>query len=185
MRSSFRRMVRWGSTLTAVTVFATLFVTAGPAQAYRPDPSVYWIVQDAGDCTRISGTEPADMFEWADYGSCYLEGSRHSYYHGYDADSRNVFLELWVDRGPMIGEIQFQANGEWLRVTDTENDGDTFYVWINGTRYHVEGTSSETDMERFNLDLADGVMYSIRITDDAAGHDVIATSTETLPYLVP
>jgi hypothetical protein len=163
-----------------------VFVAASPAHAYRPNPSVYWIVQDADDCTKISGSEPGNMFEWGNYGSCLLQGSHGGRYHGNDPDSRNMLIELWVNRGPMIGAITFRADGELLWVTDTNNDDDTFYVWINGRGpYFAPGTSREDDERQVNLDLADGVLHSIKITDDDAGRDVIASSTDEIPYLIP
>lgn len=39
---------------------------------------------------------------------------------------------------------------------------------------------------RVDLDLPDGAVYSIKITDDSAGTEVLAsTSTYTLPHLYP
>jgi hypothetical protein len=175
------------SILTSVVVVAALMAVPRPAAAYDPDPSVYWITQNAGTCNKILGEYPGDLFTWGDLAGagCYINGTAPDVIFGLDAGGHNAVFELWAYRGGMIGEIVFKALGEWLYIADTANDGDTFYVWIDGHGpYFVQGTSNPTDDNFFDLDFAEGSTHVIKITDDKDGHDVIASSTTTLPYLV-
>ncbi len=181
MRVPFR------SILTSVAVIAALLAVPRPAAAYNPDPSVYWITQNAGTCDRDLASYPGDLFSWGALGGagCYIKGSTPESIYESDPNSQNAAFELWAYRGGLIGVISFEAHGEWLYVADTANDGDTFYVWVDGKGpYYVPGTSNPTDDDFFNLSLTDGVRYSIKITDDKDGNDVIASSSGTLPYLV-
>jgi hypothetical protein len=188
MRNLFRNAVVAGSVLTSLTMLVSLLVAAGPARAYSPDPSVYWISQDADRCYMVTEVDPLNRYWTQDlsdeYGLCYIWSS-HTHSFELDAGGLNLLLELYQN-GTRVGEIQFEANGEYLTVEDSRNDDDTFYVWVGGNGPYSAGTSDDpVDLQTHNLSLTDGEVYSLRITDDRAGNDVIASSSGSLPYVVP
>jgi len=191
MRNPFGTQFRLGGIVTILTVFASLFVAATPAQAYNPDPTVYWMSQDSGTCGRIGATFPQGMIQWGrtePNGPCFIEHPDvYRFAYEEDPNSNNLYLELWAYRGGWVGTISFEAYGEKLYVVDESNDGDTFYVWIdNHGPYYAPGTDNETDAKLFNLSLADGSIHNLTITDDKAGDHVIDSSANgSLPFVWP
>jgi hypothetical protein len=169
-----------------IATIAALVAVPTPAAAYNPDPSVYWITQNAETCDRDLESDPADILTAIDDGSrCFIQANHEGFPYDFDRGGQNAVFSLWAFRGGEIGIVSFQAFAERLQVWDTANDGDAFYVWIDGQGpYFVPGTSNPRDIKKFDLNLTDGARHSIKITDDKDGEDVIASSAGALPYFI-
>jgi hypothetical protein len=172
--------------LVSTVLLGSLFTVVAPAQAYSPNPTDYWYRQGADTCSFIDQYDPySQLYGGAEGGNCYINHTLGRKL--FDPDSgtgTNLAVELWFG-GSMVGQVFFEARGEVLTVADTANDDDALYVWV-GTRgpYNAVGSSDPVDIDDFNLDLTDGNRYTIRITDDMAGDDVIASSATGLPDVI-
>lgn len=175
------------SALTSLTVFASLLIATGPAQAYWENPRYMWISQNSSTCDEAAGDYPPGNFisEYKD-GKCYISSTMQSEYYDYDAGGRNLFVVLYVEGVGGVAYVSFEAYDEILVVADTRNDSDTVYVWINNSGpYYPRGSDDPIDRDPFDLSLTDGQCYNIKITDDKQGYDVIAKTGSGLPCLIP
>jgi hypothetical protein len=185
-RGIFKRMALAGIGLGSLMV--GLAVPASPAQAYSPNPKAWWVTQNASNCDKIVTNAPEDYYFLQSNGfGCFIEDGWDLYgtVMPFDSGGQNLYIDVMYGT-PTSGVqplafFEFQAYGEHLQAWDYKSDNDSVYLWINGHSYCA--CLDNTDI---NLDLVDGQQYSIKITDDAAGTDVIAsTAAFTLPHLVP
>jgi hypothetical protein len=175
--------------VAVVLVLGSVFATSTPANAY-PAGSLHthWAVQDAYNCNRISVSDSL----WAPYydmsgGRVGVDCLSRTRWYGVwdlpaDAGGRNTIVDI-TDNQDYSDKtvVRFQAYGEHLMVIDpTTTDGDTIYVWIGalGPFCGCAGTNN------YDLDLIEDAVYQLKITDDKAGTEVIASSLNgTLPAI--
>ncbi len=170
------------------------------ASAYSPNPAVVWMTgSSGGSCAQTGDGGPAagmDLGVGVDgivTGDCrayafddthltsLVDEKRHKQNNGQD------LVVALVSSGRGVAGIAFMASGDVLTVNDTYDDGDTVYVWIgaNGPYCACQGTAGENTFSQ-GMDLIDGGVYALKITDDKAGTDVIAKSgTNDFPYIYP
>lgn len=180
---------RWFTSLTALVAFAAGFlaVVGSPAHAYSPNPHASWGIQDAGDCTLL-GDSGNSGIGFNDSSKCWLSGYGSTRGAAYDPDSWNVMIGIYgYALGDTLGMVYFKASGEILEVCDMSNDGDGIYVWLNSGGwtgpYSAPGTSASTDCRSYDLSYAEGATVLFKITDDAAGNDVIASTSNGGEYV--
>lgn len=149
---------------------AALFATAGPAQAYSPNPVPYNYSYDADNCP-CSGGSLTDPFDGT--------------YFAHDAGGRANKTEIYSD-GWFIGKVEFHPNDEKLWIYDTRNDGDTFYVkaeYRSGGVTHslgtfsAPGTSAVVDYTVKDLDLPEGAGVILWLYDDEGGSDYFGSGS--------
>ena len=204
MQRGFRnRFLSLVGTTTLVAI-GSLFVAPGEAHAYSPEPVVYWVSQEADTpCVKISERPyPEPMTEHFTVQNlnppiprCWIRdnyGYNNIDAYPYDQGGQNLWIDLYrpsddVSIEMPLETVQFQAYGEHLILTDYSDDSDTVYVWVNGHAYSAcPCVGGQADENNFDLDLVDGNQYTIKITDDAAGSVLIAsTGNGKLPYLYP
>jgi hypothetical protein len=149
---------------------ATLFATAGPAQAYSPNPVPYNYAYDTDNCP-CSGGNLTDPFDGT--------------YFQYDAGGRANKTEIYSD-GWFVGKVEFHAGDEKLWIYDTRNDGDTFYVKAQyrsggvtrtlGT-YSAPGTSAVMDYTVKDFNLPEGAGVILWLYDDSGETDYFGSGS--------
>lgn len=157
----------------AAAVLAGSLLAAPPAaQAYSPDPTMHRYHRDTGKCPCSRG-DLDDPFDGT--------------YFKKDPGGTALKMELIDKSGWFVGKVEFHPYDEMLWVYDTRNDGDTFYVTLtyyrpNDSRPIVLGTftapstASVVDKSVHNLSIPEGRLVTIRVYDDAARKDWIATA---------
>lgn len=185
MTATFRRRM-WSGTVALATLLTTLVAASAPAHAYSTNPTVAWVTQNAGNCYEIVYDAPQDYFTATYDGSsdCVIGDNWTWYKFPPDQGGQNALIDVgfgWPGYDEPRASFYFEAYGEHLKVKDLDpDDHDSVYIWINGTSYCA---CLNTDID---LNLAEGSVWSIKITDDSAGTDVIACTnscTRLLPHL--
>ncbi|MCX5531213.1 hypothetical protein OG785_11650 [Streptomyces sp. NBC_00006] len=102
-------------------------------------------------------------------------------------DSVGVRVGLTQD-GSFLGQVEFDPAAQQLRVLDTKNDDDTFYVHVSSTQggaehnlgtYSASGSEAPVDSVVKNFDLPKGTPLDIEVYDDAALTDYIGGARGT------
>ncbi|WP_353944809.1 hypothetical protein ABII15_26660 [Streptomyces sp. HUAS MG91] len=158
---------------------AALLSTAGalaagtaPAQAYSPDPKVGAVYRSTSTCPCHGGalTDP--------YGGTTFARDPGGY---------AVKLEL-TQGSSFVGKVEFHPKDETLRVYDTKNDSDTFYVhiaYVSGRTTHdlgtytAPGTAAVVDRMTKDFDIPEGAGVDISVYDDARLTDYIGGARGT------
>ncbi|MFJ4717243.1 hypothetical protein [Streptomyces sp. NPDC088785] len=145
---------------------------AAPARAYSPDPAVTAVYRDTGTCPCRGGalTDPFDGTTFA-------------------RDPGGYAVKLELTRGSsFVGKVEFHPDGERLRVYDTKNDHDTFYVHVTYTdhravhdlgTYTPPGTAAVADRTVKDFDIPEGAGVDIAVYDDARLTDLIGAARGT------
>ncbi|WP_425829393.1 hypothetical protein [Streptomyces fractus] len=90
--------------------------------------------------------------------------------------------------GSFLGQVEFDPAEQRLRVLDTMNDGDTFYVHVSSTQggvehnlgtYSAPGSEAPVDSVVKDFDLPKGTPLDIEVYDDAALTDYIGGARGT------
>lgn len=186
MTGTLRRRFLHGAVVLA-TALTAIVVTAAPAQAYVDSSlDIYWATQNADTCGKVAVIAPKGYFTVGDGGVASTCAIDSRWGNGpnlsLDSGAQNLRIDIW-EGSNFVGYFYFGGYGEKLYTEDPWSDGDSVYLWINGQSYCA---CSNNYVYPFNLDLPDGSVYSIKLTDDSAGTDVIASSSAgSLPYLHP
>lgn len=162
-----RRLIA-GLAAGAGLVAGALLGPATMAQAYSPNPSTDSYSYRTVDCPCSE-----DDFDALDdpFGGTTFSA---------DDGGTAVKVELYDDTDWFVGKVEFHPRGEHLRIYDTRNDDDTFYVSVTvfhdgvaeylGT-YRPPGSSSVVDMRDLVVPLAEGDTVSFSLYDDADRDD--------------
>ncbi|MET8475272.1 hypothetical protein ABZY90_31910 [Streptomyces sp. NPDC006422] len=90
--------------------------------------------------------------------------------------------------GTYLGQVEFDPAEQQLRVLDTLNDDDTFYVHVSSTQggvrhnlgtYSAPGSEAPVDSLVKDFDLPKGTPLDIEVYDDAALTDYIGGARGT------
>lgn len=90
--------------------------------------------------------------------------------------------------GTYLGQVEFDPAEQQLRVLDTQNDDDTFYVHVSSTQggvrhnlgtYSAPGSEAPVDSLVKDFDLPKGTPLDIEVYDDAALTDYIGGARGT------
>ncbi|MER5443301.1 hypothetical protein [Streptomyces sp. NPDC002790] len=93
-----------------------------------------------------------------------------------------------TQNGSRLGEVEFQPETQQLRVYDTRNDGDTFYVHVSSTTngvthnlgtYAAPGSEAPVDFLVKDFHLTRGTPVDIEVYDDAGLTDYIGGARGT------
>ncbi|MEU6845015.1 hypothetical protein ABZ930_24400 [Streptomyces sp. NPDC046716] len=167
----WRRRAALGAAALLSAAGALAAATA-PAQAYGPNPKVAAVYRDTGTCPCRGGalTDP--------YGGT-----------SFARDPGGYAVKLELTRGrSFVGKVEFHPDGEKLRVYDTKNDDDTFYVHVTYTSgrtthdlgtYTAPGTAAVVDHMTKDFDIPEGAGVDISVYDDARLTDYIGGARGT------
>ncbi|MER5951984.1 hypothetical protein ABT127_38700 [Streptomyces sp. NPDC001904] len=155
-----------------LTTAGALDAGGAPAQAYSPNPEVAAVYRDTGSCPCSGGalTDP--------YGNT-----------SFARDPGGYAVKLELTRGSsFVGKVEFHPKDEKLRVYDTKNDHDTFYVHITYTRgrtthdlgtYTAPATAAAVDRMTKDFDIPEGAGVDITVYDDARLTDYLGGARGT------
>ncbi|MFD8572958.1 hypothetical protein [Streptomyces sp. NPDC059639] len=147
-------------------------VTAAPAHAYSPNPEVRAVYRDTDSCP-CGGGALSDPYGGTSFAR----------------DPGGYAVKLELNQGSsFVGKVEFHPKSEQLRVYDTKNDGDTFYVHITYTSgrtthdlgtYAAPGTPAAVDHVTKDFDIPEGAGVDISVYDDARLTDYIGGARGT------
>ena len=185
MRNRYRTRLR-RIYVTSMMAVVSVLLTVSPAQAYSPNPNVYWAQQNAETCGKVNesrppGTAAGYFYVGPDVSpigeGCDIFSSSITYQFNIDVGGQNLLIELHGANGRVVAAVALEAAGDLLYVADLLDDSDTIYVWVGGKGPYDACPCGDGDVfSRHDLEFPEGQTTLIEITDDAAGNDVIASS---------